>query len=293
MPPTILIESSAASKVDKTGMKGFYRLFSALLGLTFTQLCYAEELPLWEFGFGAGGLHLPYYSGTKDTRIFAFPVPLIVYRGDVFKSDDEGIRAQLSKTQRYKLDISLDFNPAVDSDEVELRQGLPDVDNLLQIGPSLEVTLSKRKQDALFLRLPVRSNLAIGGNSINQAGYTFSPNIAYIRHLSSGNTPWRTGLSVGPQFGDSDFHAIYYGVEQEFATTNRPEYNAGGGYSGARALLTLTSKSRKRLLAMFLRYDNISGATFDDSPLVETNHNVTFGFIYSHYLFKSKTTASN
>jgi len=272
-------------------MKQFRRFIFIFFSLTFAQYSHSEELPLWEFGLGAGGLHQSFYTGTKDTRTFAFPVPLIIYRGEVFKSDDEGIRAQLSKTQRYTLDLSLDFNLAIDSDEVELRRGLPDIGSLLQIGPSLEITLSKREHNEWLLRLPVRSNFDISSDGVKQAGYTFSPNIAYLHQLSTEPTPWRAGVSVGPQFSDSKFNNIYYGVDQQFATANRPAYTSSGGYSGARAALTLTSKSRKRLLVMFLRYDNISGAEFDDSPLVETDNNLTIGFIYSHYLWKSKKTA--
>lgn len=273
-------------------MKKFRRLPLIFICLAFAQYCPAQEQPLWEFALGAGGLHQSYYTGTKDTRTFAFPVPLIVYRGDVFKSDDEGIRAQLSKTQRYKLDLSLDFNLAIDSDEIELRRGLPDIGSLLQIGPSLDITLSKHDHHEWLLRLPVRSNLDISSDGIKQAGYTFSPNIAYLRQLSSGPTPWRIGVSVGPQFSDSKFNNIYYGVDQQFTTVDRPSYKSSGGYSGARTSLTLTSKGRKRLLVMFLRYDNISGAEFDDSPLVETDNNLTIGFIYSHYLWASKKTTS-
>ena len=57
-------------------------------------------LPLWEVGLGAGVIHQPYYTGTKQTRVFAFPTVFPVYRGKIFKSDDEGIRAQLFKNDR-------------------------------------------------------------------------------------------------------------------------------------------------------------------------------------------------
>jgi len=37
----------------------------------------------------------------------------------------------------------------------------------------------------------------------------------------------------------------------------------------------------------FIRYDNLSGAVFDDSPLVETRHSVMAGFAVAYILKKS------
>jgi len=56
--------------------------------------------------------------------------------------------------------------------------------------------------------------------------------------------------------------------------------------------LSLTSKSKKNLLVLFVRYDNINGAVYDDSPLVEANDNTTVGFLYTRYLLSSKQLVS-
>ena len=123
-----------------------YRLFSLfLIFIFFSTPVTSGEKPLWELGLGAGVLTQSYYTGTKQQRNFAFPVVLPIYRGDIFKSDDKGARAQLFKNSTYQLDISADFNPAIDSDEVNLRKGMPDIGNLLEIGPSLKITLNQDK----------------------------------------------------------------------------------------------------------------------------------------------------
>jgi len=64
-------------------------------------------------------------------------------------------------------------------------------------------------------------------------------------------------------------------------------YASSGGYTGYRASSSLVSKNNKRLLVLFLRYENIDNAVFKDSPLIETNDNLIAGFVYNHYLFKS------
>jgi len=139
----------------------YLKLFP-LLFFTFLPLeVNAKELPLWELGFGAGALHQSYYTGTKQTRSSAFPVVLPIYRGDFFKSDDKGIRAQLFKDDRFKLDVSFDFSFSVDSEDIDLRRGMDDIGNLLEVGPSLELTLFEDESDRWFLKLPIRSVIEI------------------------------------------------------------------------------------------------------------------------------------
>lgn len=249
-----------------------------------------EELPLWELGLGIGGLHQPYYVGTEQNRTFAFPVPVPIYRGRVIKSDDEGVRAELFNSENFKLEFSLDFNLAVDSDDVDLRNGMPDIDSRLQIGPSLEVKLAQNEHSQWQLNFPIRASIGISGDGLDESGVTFAPNVTYFRDFDWSGTPWRAGVALGPQFGSRDYQNLYYGVDQAFATDTREAYNADSGYSGSRLLMTLRSQNRERLWVWFVRYENINGATFEDSPLVETNDGLSVGLIFSKFLFKSKET---
>lgn len=250
----------------------------------------AKELPLWELGLGIGGLHQPYYVGTKQSRNFAFPVPVPIYRGDILKSDEEGVRALLLNNERARLEMSLDFNLAIDSDDVDLRADMPDIDSRLQIGPSLELKIAESDHDRWLVNLPVRANFGIGENGVEESGFTFAPNVTYFRDFEWAKQPWRAGVALGPQFGSRDYQNVYYGVENQFATDSRPAFEASSGYSGSRLLMTLRSKNEQRLWVWFLRYENISGATFEDSPLVETDDGLSIGVIYSRFLFKSKRT---
>lgn len=255
--------------------------------MLFYQITYADELPKWEFGFGLGGIHQSYYTGTKQTRNRIFPVPVFIYRGETLKSDDKGIRAQLFKDERYKLDMSFDYNLPIDSSDIDLRRGMDDINSLLQIGPSIEVLFKQTEQYRFKLDLPIRAVFEIGDGGVDQSGYNFSPRLAYTHYFP--NTSWRSSFSIAPQFGTRAYHDIYYSVDSNDALLTRPEYAASAGYSGSRFQFAATSKNKKRLIVLFMRYDNISGTAFDDSPLVETNENITLGFIYSHYFLKSKT----
>lgn len=263
----------------------------------------ADELPLWELGLGIGGLHQSCYTGTRQTCSYTFPLILPVYRGDFFKSDDKGMRAQLFKDNRYKLDVSADFNFAVSSDDIELREGMPDIGNLLQVGPSIEVTTSQTEYSKWYLDFPLRAVIEINDNKFNYAGYNFSAGLVFEHTFSS--VPWRLSALISAQLGDENYNDIYYSVAPAFATPTRPHYDTASGYAGSRLQLAITSKtksikakttgkknSKKKnsLWVFFLRYDNINGAVYDDSPLVEKNENITVGLLYSHYIARSKTT---
>jgi outer membrane protein len=282
----IVIESKKL-RVMLSRIKTFFLFFFCF----FVVEVEAKELPLWELGLGVGGLHQSYYTGTEQTRSYAFPIVLPVYRGDFLKSDDKGIRAQLFENDRLKLDLSLDFSFAVDSDDIDLRRGMDDIGSLIEIGPALEVKLFESKSNKWLLKFPMRSVKEIDDDQFGSAGYNFSPAISLEKKYLGGS--WVLGASWAFQFGDQKYNSIYYSVASEFATVNRSVYEASSGYAGSRFQLALTSKSSKNLLVFFLRYDSIHGAVFDDSPLVETDTNTTLGFIYSRYLLKSKQAVTS
>ncbi len=258
------------------------------LNITLMPQAFAKKLPLFELGVGPGAIYQNYYPGTKDTRLFPLPAIIPIYRGNIIKSDNEGVRAQLFKNNRLKLDLSADFSLTINSDDVALRKGMPDIDNILQLGPSLKITLSKKSPRTWLLRLPIRATFAFS-DQLRTAGYTFWPDITYLQDLKLVNTPWRLGLSLGPQFGTSSYHDIFYAVDAPFVTENRAPFKSDSGFAGYRFLATFTSKTRKRIVSWFLRTSNLSGSVFENSPLVETNSEITVGFIYSVLLFKSKS----
>ena len=267
--------------------------FSLLVFISglFMHKSHAEELPLWELGLGLGAYHQPYYHGSDESRRLLFPVPLPIYRGNVIKSDDDGVRAEKKINEHVKLDLSLDFNLAVDSDDVSLREGMDDINTLLQIGPSIEINLLKNKRNQWLLKLPLRANFEFG-DGIDTSGYTFAPNITYFHKFSLLDQAWTFGAALGPQFGTSDYNNVYYGVDEEFANDFRPAYQSDGGYAGARGLLTLKNQNKKGLFVLFARYDDISGAEFEDSPLVETSGGLSVGILYSRFIWKSQTTVN-
>ena len=107
-----------------------------------------------------------------------------------------------------------------------------------------------------------------------QAGYRAGETDAF----GSYDGGWKLGALIGPLFGNQRQHQYYYGVAPEFATPERPAYDAPGGYSGWRAIAALSRRYGNLYLGGFVRYDGLHGASYASSPLVRTDHAFTAGF---------------
>jgi outer membrane scaffolding protein for murein synthesis (MipA/OmpV family) len=251
----------------------------------------AGQLPLWEAGLGATVISFPDYRGSDERRSWLLPFPYIVYRGEFLKADERRVRGLFFRTDRAELDVSVNGTPPVDSSENAARQGMPDLDATLEIGPSLNFLL-KRSDDRrirLELRLPVRAALATDLSHVNFAGWVFQPHLNVDLRDAFGHPGWNLGALAGPLFSDRRYNQYFYGVDPAFATAARPAYNASGGYAGAQFLVSLSKRFRKLWVGGFARWDTLNHAVFSDSPLVKTDEYFAAGVALAWMLGESRT----
>ena len=235
------------------------------------------QRPLWELGLGVAGLRLPDYRGSDQSHAYLLPVPYVVYRGTWLKADRDGARALLFDSQRVKVDVSVAASRPTRSQDNEARAGMPNLPGTAEIGPNLNVTLAGSLKDRwkLDLRLPLRAAFTLQ-SSPKYVGATLSPNLNLdIGGVGGG---WNVGLLTGPVFADRKYHEHVYGVDAAYATAERPEFHAHGGYAGWQALAATSRRFGKTWVGGFIRYDSLRGAAFEDSPLVRRNSALTFGF---------------
>jgi outer membrane scaffolding protein for murein synthesis (MipA/OmpV family) len=243
--------------------------------------------PLWELGLGVSGLHLPDYRGADQSHNYLLPLPYIVYRGTWLKSDREGTRAMLFDSTRVKLDLS--FGAAAPSrSDTRAREGMPDLPGILEVGPSLNITLDEevRKRWKLDLRLPLRAAVTLQ-RSPRYAGATFSPNLNLDLNIPAHG--WNIGVLTGPLFANRRYHAQYYEVDPAYATSERPAYRAHGGYAGWQTLGAASKRFGDTWFGAFVRLENLHGAVYDDSPMVRRGSALTVGFGLSWVLATSPT----
>jgi outer membrane scaffolding protein for murein synthesis (MipA/OmpV family) len=190
-----------------------------------------------------------------------------------------------------QINISVNASTPARSDDSKSREGMPDLDPTVEIGPSLNILLAElTDKQRLKMRLPVRSVIATDLRSTEQAGWIFNPHIKLESEDVFGG--WDAGLSLGPLFGSGKYHAYYYAVDPQYATASRPEYSASGGYSGTLALASLSRRFNRIWMGGFIRYDNLSGAKFEDSPLLETDHSLMAGIAIAWIFRKSSRTTA-
>lgn len=250
---------------------------------------FAEELqPKWEFGVGIGGLSLPHYRGSDQTEEYVAPLPYVRYNGERLKVDREGARFYFLKRDSFSMDASASFNFPVDSSDNRARQGMPDLDPVLEFGPRAQFDLYTSEDANLRIRaaIPVRLAIATDLKGPDNAGWTLSPYLQ-IRYFNG----WETALSIGPTWATEKYHDYYYQVDSAYATINRPAYDASAGYSGFRYTLTTSKRFYRNQLwfGAFMRYDTLSGAVFEDSPLVKQS-DALFAGIALAWIFKASAS---
>ncbi len=232
--------------------------------------------PKWQVGLGVGGQALPDYRGSDQHHNKIIPVPLVLYRGRYLKIDKGGARSEIFENLRVQINLSADAALSADSDENIARAGMPKLDSAFELGPSVNVKLSGPSFDHGWgLRFPLRAVTTVGGAGVRYRGYVFNPRLVWRKPgVYKG---WGLGASVGALWGSQKYHDYYYTVLPEYATTTRPEYSAEAGYSGSYAKLSLKKFTDGWLLGAYIRYDNLSNAAFESSPLVKTKNYAAVG----------------
>ena len=261
------------------------------LSLTAPQAAMAEQdRPLWEIGVGVGAVSFPAYRGSDEHQQYGLPTPYFTFHGRFLKADRHGVRGQLFESERVDLTVSAALSPPAPSKDIQARAGMPDLEANFEVGPQLDLTLwqSDGGQRTLKLLLPLRVAHTLDRH-LDNIGWVFHPKL----NLDIGNMPglpgWNVGLQAGPLFGDRRQHQYFYGVDPAYATASRPAYQARSGFAGMQYLAAVSRRFDRYWVGAFLRYDNLRGATFEDSPLVRTRNYWAGGFGISWILGESST----
>lgn len=259
-----------------------------IAALCFAHAANADDKPLWEAGIGVGVLSMPDYRGAAHRQNYALPVPYFIYRGKFLKSDRDGVRSTFIENTRFIFSASFGLTTPVDSDDDAARRGMPDLKPTLELGPALATTLwrSADKKYKLDFRLPVRGAFTLE-KSPQFIGWYVAPNLNIDIRDPAGLDGWNLGMQAGPIFATRTNNNYFYTVAPQYATPTRPAYQADGGYAGADAIIALSKRFAHTWVAAYVRYDNLSGAVFADSPLVQRTNNFSGGFVVAWIIHQS------
>jgi outer membrane scaffolding protein for murein synthesis (MipA/OmpV family) len=167
---------------------------------------------------------------------------------------------------------------------------MPDIEGTFEIGPQIDLTFWRSENRARFVKLlmPMRAAITVESSPEN-IGWVFHPKLN-MDVTDIPNMPgWNLGLLAGPLFGDKRQNAYYYTVGPQYSTTNRPAYDAKAGYGGMQFLAAMSKRFPKFWVGGFVRYDNLSGSTYEDSPLVREKNYFAGGLSMTWILGESST----
>jgi outer membrane scaffolding protein for murein synthesis (MipA/OmpV family) len=252
----------------------------------------AEALPLWELGLFGFYLRLPQYRGSDQYSTYIFPLPFVIYRGGLFQSTRDGLKGIFTRSENFEANVSFYGNPPVDDDN-RAREGMDELDPVFEAGPALKwYFFGRHPTRSIHLRAAARAVTAVDIPNLLDWRYVGVHGDLYLiyRNRSLWNSLWEWGFNTGFDFTDSSYNNYFYGVPEEAVLPEREAYDADGGYAG---FMVSTMLARRipgfgKILA-YVRWENVDGAVFEDSPLVKENNNFTVGLTVEWMLFTSKT----
>lgn len=238
----------------------------------------AVRQPLWEFGLGIGALALDDYRGADTSHVYPLPVPYIIYRGRFLQADRDGLRGVFLNRDDLEINLSVNATTPVDSSSTRARAGMPDLKPTFEVGPSLDWHWWRSADGSvrLDLRMPLRAAVTVEA-SPKAIGWFFAPRLNLDLVDIGGRPGWDVGLLAGPLFASRRYDDYYYSVAAQFARLDRPAYAAPGGYAGTQFIASLSKRLPAYWVGAFLRYDDLHGAAFADSPLVHSDSYWTAG----------------
>jgi outer membrane scaffolding protein for murein synthesis (MipA/OmpV family) len=229
----------------------------------------ADTEPLWEIGVVGGGGYLPDYPAADENHVNGVALPFAIYRGEIFRLGDRGAaRGIVVDEGGFELDLGLDAAFPVDSDNSDAREGMNDLDFLLEVGPRLTYRfLPPEDRNELDLSLALRAVLSTDFGTLRYQGLTVAPNLAYRRNDFLLDD-MRGVLSLGPLFGFDGLNDYFYRVAPDEARAGQPAYQADDGYIGTEFSAGLSWSIRENLrLFGGVQLGYWGHSANDDSPL--------------------------
>jgi outer membrane scaffolding protein for murein synthesis (MipA/OmpV family) len=263
--------------------------------ILFSFKVFAQDLSLWEGGLGLLNFEAPHYRGSKQKKDYVWPLPYFIIRGDKIQAESSFIRGNFYRTDKYSFDLSTNAGLNVNSKDNQKRQNMPNINNSFELGVLFRYFLWKdeNKENMLNFEMPIRSVFVTNFKSIDHIGYFSIPYLNFLSRPQHWNGFWSMEFSVGPMYGSKKLHNYYYSIAPDFSNPDRPAYESKPGYSGTQIALVMSKRIKKLLIFPWIRYDNLKGAAFIDSPLIETNHYVMGGIGLVYFFAQSGSLQRN
>lgn len=257
----------------------------SLLLMLISSPAWSEKEPLWELGLGIATLDNPHYLGSDQRETVALPVPYMVYRGDFFRADRDGINSSIYASERLNIQLSGGGALPVNSEDNTAREGMDDLDWIAELGPTLQYQLFKNDKHLLRFDVPLHGAFTVGDSFFRHQGWTVNPRL----HHSVDLGPWQLTSKLGPVFSDRRYHGYTYNIDQQDVRADRAFYQSNSGLTATRFSVSLKRRFNHYYVSLSAGYYDLHGAASEDSPLVKQDDYFSVALVFSRILAKSKT----
>lgn len=251
-----------------------------------TAQAQTEIRPLWEIGAGVAAIDFPVYRGSDERKSYLLPAPYVVYNGEILQVSRERVRGLIFKRDLVEMDVSM--NGSVPADGAVARQGMPDLDPTLEVGPALNfhIWYTEDKKNTFDIRMPLRAVIASDFKRVHHEGWLFQPQLN-LDFYDIDRSGWNIGMVGGVIYSDRQYHSYFYDVAPQYATAERPAYEAPGGYAGTQFIFAFNKRYPGHWIGGFAKWDSLKGAAFENSPLVKSREYFTVGIAITWIFDKS------
>ena len=238
-----------------------------------------EPLPLWEIGAVAIAADQPAYPGSDQNLARLRILPYGIYRGSLLRADGNGIGLRALRTERFEWDVSASGAFGSSANRVRVRQGMPAIGTLVEVGPALKINLGdlvdpRRDRHLTQLEIPVRAVFDVNDGFAHR-GWTFEPRLS---HTAWTGDSFALVVTAGALVADRALAHLYYGVDAPYATPARPAYDARAGLVAMRLGAGLRHRISPTLrLQYFAQLETVRGAANEASPLVRSRQDAGIG----------------
>ena len=244
------------------------------------KLTSVTRLPSWEFGVGGGyfsGFDYP-ASNNENKRIIA--LPFFIYRTPVFRLEGGGVRAVAIENPRVKLDLSVGGSLNASSNG-GVREGMPDLDYLFEIGPQLEVRLFDRNMATGgrfrgHFTSELRAVFATDFSKVSTQGLVAEVGVGVnYDNVRGSGIDLITAIDI--TFGNEKLQDYFYEVDPEFVTESREAFDAKGGYLETKLFAGIGIRPLRNVRVFTGFFTGLyDGARNQASPLFETTMQTGF-----------------
>jgi outer membrane scaffolding protein for murein synthesis (MipA/OmpV family) len=241
--------------------------------------------PLLELGIGMGSTLTPDYPGSDQEHYHFAAFPVLFYHGKIFRSDrDDGARARVINKPVFGIDVSGSGSFPIDSDDNRARSGMKSLGWLGEVGPRAFARLLDNQGQLWRVFVTARPAVSARATEVKARGVAIASGMLFEhKRFLVPELSWFGRLSG--QWGTQEFNDYYYSVPDQYATPERPSYNAKAGYYGTWLTGGVSYEFSDVIVSTGLSAISVAGSANRDSPLMRDDLNWSFfvGFAWFFY----------